>query len=392
MPAARFLLSLVVIVVLSACANSYDRTDLTPTAATYETFYPKATGEGIRQFEDDEAESLALFQNDLKNAVVQVPVGRGLNILALSGGGQHGAYGAGILNGWTKSGRRPDFDIVTGISTGSLIAPFAFLGSEYDNRLKRFYTETSTRDVAQLDVTGALFGRGFLGNTTPLRAAIERELSDELIRLIAAEHRKGRRLIIGTTNIDAERPVTWDIGAMAQIDTNEARALIRDVILASAAIPVVFEPVTIRVTDGTVIREELHVDGGLTREIFAYPPEVRLAPLLRNAGLAGRNNQLWMIHNKKLEPTFEPLPGNATAVAGRAFEMLIRSQSIGNIESAIILAKRDGLRANLTFIPKEFTTKPTEPFDNDYMSELFAVGELAGQLKGSWLYDLQDWE
>ena len=338
LPLFRFL-PVLALTTLMACASSYDRTAVTPTAETYENFYPVAAAAEVRSFQDGGEENLASYQQSMETVVRQVPKGRGLNILALSGGGQHGAYGAGVLNGWSQTGKRPDFDIVTGISTGALIAPFAFLGTEYDTNLKRFYTETSTRDVAQLDLAGALFGRGFLGKTTPLRKAIQTELSDELIRKIAEEHTKGRRLIVGTTNIDAERPVLWDIGAMATLDTPKSRTLIRDVILASAAIPVVFEPVTLEVTDGNETREELHVDGGLTREIFAYPAEVRLGPILRKAGLAGRKNRLWLIHNKTLEPTFNPLPGNATAVAGRAFEMLIRSQSIGNIQEAVFLAK-----------------------------------------------------
>lgn len=391
MTRARFALSLLLSLVLVACAGSYDRTNVTPTAETYEGFYPAAASAEVRQFEDGGAASLASLGSQLQPTLAQVPDGRGLNILALSGGGQHGAYGAGVLNGWTASGQRPDFDIVTGISTGSLIAPFAFLGSEYDARLKRFYTQTTTRDVARLDVAGAIFGRGFLGKTTPLRAAIERELTDDLITEIGAEHRKGRRLLVGTTNIDAERPVLWDIGQLAQIETPQARALIRDVILASAAIPVVFPPITIEVTDGDIRREELHVDGGLTREVFVYPSGLPMGRMLRQTGLSGRDNTIWLIHNKTLEPSFEPLNGNATAVASRAFEMLIRSQSIGNIESILSLAKRDGLGANITYIPREFAIKPEEPFDRDYMNALFAVGHAAGSASEGWLYDIQDW-
>lgn len=391
MPGFRFALSLTLSLVLVSCASSYDRTNVTPTAETYEQFYPSAASADVRQFEDGGREALVTLQEQLQPTLAQVPGGRGLNILALSGGGQHGAYGAGVLNGWTASGQRPDFDVVTGISTGALIAPFAFLGPDYDARLKRFYTQTTTRDVARLDVAGAIFGRGFLGKTTPLRAAIERELSDGLIAAIGAEHRKGRRLLVGTTNIDAERPVLWNIGQMAQIETPQARALIRDVILASAAIPVVFPPITIEVTDGNIRREELHVDGGLTREVFVYPPGLPMGRMLRQAGLSGRRNTIWLIHNKTLEPSFEPLPGNATAVADRAFEMLIRSQSLGNIESILSLAKRDGLRANITYIPREFAHKPTEPFDQGYMNALYAIGQVAGSARQGWAYDIQDW-
>lgn len=392
MPSLKNCLHIALVFLLTACAASYDRTELTPTAKTYETFLPVGTNADSRYFEDDSGARLADLDSEMRKTLAQVPKGRGLNILALSGGGQHGAYGAGVLNGWSDTGTRPSFDVVTGISTGALIAPFAFLGPEYDSSLKRFYTATATRDVVRLDLTGAVFGRGFLTKATPLKQAIQQELTDDLIRKVAEEHRKGRQLLIGTTNIDAERPVIWNIGAIAQSDTPQARELIHDVILASASIPVVFQPVTIDVTNGEIVREELHVDGGLTREIFAYPYELQMRQLLRSAGLSNRNNRIWLIHNKKLEPTFDPLPGNATAVANRAFEMLIRSQSLGNIDSILALANRDGLRANITYIPKEFLTKPDEPFDPDYMTELFAIGFWAGQHKDGWVYDVQDWQ
>lgn len=303
-------------------------------------------------------------------------------------GGQHGAYGAGVLNGWTASGNRPKFDIVTGISTGALIAPFAFLGPEYDDRIERFYTQSTTRDVVRLDLGGALFGKGFLAKTTPLRAAIERELSDDVINKIAQEHAKGRRLFVGTTNIDAERPVTWDVGAIAMIGNEESRQLIRQVVLASASIPVVFEPVSIPVTDGDILREELHVDGGLTREVFAYPHGIEMRKLLKRSGLSGRQNRIWVIHNKKLEAHYTPQAENATAVAHRAFELLIRAQSIGDIERIVEQGARDGLVTNLTWIPVEFDVQPEEAFDKDYMTKLFALGRFAGQQKDAWLYDV----
>ncbi|WP_170415592.1 patatin-like phospholipase family protein [Ruegeria atlantica] len=392
MPSYKICVVFALALMLTACAGSYSRTALAPTAENYESFLPVGVTSDSRYFEDDSHDRLASLNRDMRKTLAQVPNGRGLNVLALSGGGQHGAFGAGVLNGWSETGTRPTFDVVTGISTGAIIAPFAFLGSDYDGPLKRFYTETATRDVVRLDVSGAVFGRGFLTKATPLKAAIRQELTDDLIRKIAEQHRQGRQLLIGTTNIDAERPVLWNIGAMAQTDTPQARDLIRNVILASASIPVVFQPVTIKVTNGEVRREELHVDGGLTREIFAYPYELQMRQLLRAAGLSNRKNRIWLIHNKKLEPTFDPLPGNATAVANRAFEMLIRSQSLGNIESILVLSNRDGFQANITYIPKEFQKKPKEPFDPEYMNELFSVGYLAGQHRHGWIYDVQDWQ
>lgn len=388
MQSLRSLCLVASILAVAACEASYPRDEIAPPADRYEQFYPAGADQDVREYEDEFSQSNPARIASYRAALTQVPRTRGVNILALSGGGQHGAYGAGVLNGWTASGNRPKFDIVTGISTGALIAPFAFLGPEYDDRIERFYTQSTTRDVVRLDLGGALFGKGFLAKTTPLRAAIERELSDDVINKIAQEHAKGRRLFVGTTNIDAERPVTWDIGAIAMIGTEESRQLIRQVVLASASIPVVFEPVSISVTDGDILREELHVDGGLTREVFAYPHGIEMRKLLSRAGLSGRQNRIWVIHNKKLEAHYAPQAENATAVAQRAFELLIRAQSIGDIERIVEQGARDGLVTNLTWIPVEFDVQPEEAFDKDYMTKLFALGRFAGQQKDAWLYDV----
>ncbi|MEQ9694522.1 patatin-like phospholipase family protein [Shimia sp. SDUM112013] len=151
---------------------------------------------------------------------------------------------------------------MTGISTGALMAPFAFLGSDYDDRLRSTYTQSSTSDIARFNVLGAVFERGYVASTRPLAEAIRRELDASVIRAIAEQSRQGRKLLIGMTNTDAERPVLWDIGAMTQVDTPESHDMIREVVPASASIPFVFEPVRILVTGGTQIRGEFHVDGG----------------------------------------------------------------------------------------------------------------------------------
>ncbi|MEM7671035.1 MAG: patatin-like phospholipase family protein, partial [Pseudomonadota bacterium] len=135
------------------------------------------------------------------------------DVLVLSGGGPDGAFGAGLLNGWTQRGDRPEFSLVTGISTGALIAPFAFLGSEYDDDVKRFYTETTTDDIVAFEILGGIFGGAGLTDTTPIRGILERQVTPGFVAEIAREHNKGRRLWVGTSNIDAQRPVIWDVGA-----------------------------------------------------------------------------------------------------------------------------------------------------------------------------------
>jgi hypothetical protein len=167
--------------------------------------------------------------------------------LAISGGGSQGAFGAGILVGWTASGTRPEFTLVTGVSTGALTAPFAFLGPDYDDELKHFYTDTSTKDIMIKHSFLTTIEGDSAASTAPLKARIQKAFDDEFIARIAAEHSKGRRLYIGTTNLDATRPVIWDIGAIAASGAPGANALIHEIILASTSIPVAFPPVFIDV-------------------------------------------------------------------------------------------------------------------------------------------------
>lgn len=387
---ARCLGGFFLIAILAAGCTAHDRTSLTPSGNDYESFVPLGVPSDIRTFGDisefDEDSIVAEFKSVFARPGKQ----GGVNILALSGGGPDGAYGAGVLNGWTETGQRPRFDVVTGISTGAIIAPFAFLGPEYDAAIRRFYTTTDTTRIARFRVAGALLGGGALADNKPLADAIAEELTDAIIQKIGQEHQKGRRLIVGTTNIDAERPVLWDIGALASAGTPESFALVRKVILASAAIPVLFKPVRIPVTDGTTTKEELHVDGALTQQIFAYPANLPMKRTLAEVGLSDAKNTIWLIHNKRLEPRFEAQSTRLTSMAGRTLSTLIRSQSYGDIAFIIALAKRDGLRVNGLAVPKRFNERPTQAFDPVYMKKLYALGVEDGRRAKSWRPDLQE--
>ena len=180
--------------------------------------------------------------------------------LSISGGGANGAFGAGLLKGWSESGNRPEMTIVTGISTGALIAPFAFLGSE----LELLYTTMSTSELIKKRSLIAGLTSDALADTSPMRELLLKHVDEEIIEKIAQEHTRGRRLLIGTTNLDAKRPVIWNIGAIAAVGTDESAQLIRDVMLASASIPGVFPPVRLKVQVGTQEYDELHVDGGVS--------------------------------------------------------------------------------------------------------------------------------
>ena len=375
---------------LSGCAALYDRSALVPPADRYEDFEPVGFDRPVRIYDDADGEELEDLLASYRDWAAHWPGARqGIDILALSGGGQYGAFGAGVLAGWTEAGTRPRFDMVTGVSTGALVAPFAFLGPDYDDRLKRFYTQTSTKDILSVNIAGLFGGAGAVASTAPLAAAIERELDADLIRAIAREARAGRSLLIGTTNIDAERPVIWDIGAMAQVDTPEAHAMIRRVLLASAAIPIAFEPVRIPVTDGTLLREELHVDGGLTRQIFVYPGNLDMRRLLRVMGAAGQRNEIWLLQNQRIKRRFEAQSVGIAKLGKRTYDLLLQSQSIGDEDFILSLAARDGFSAHTLAIPVSFDAEPEEVFDPEFMGKLFDLGFAIGKSGDQWERDAQ---
>jgi predicted patatin/cPLA2 family phospholipase len=303
--------------------------------------------------------------------------------LAVSGGGQNGAYGAGLLTGWTAAGNRPEFSMVTGISTGSLIAPFAFLGSAYDNRLTEIYTKYSTKDLVKKRSVVGMISSASAADVTPLKRLIAGYVDANLIAAIAEEHRKGRRLWIGTTNLDAGRPVLWDIGAIANSSDPRAPGLIRDVLLASASIPGAFPPVLIKVDANGKTFDELHVDGGTTTQVFVYPAGVDWKAITTKLKAKGRPD-LYVIRNASLDPTYDPVKPKIIPIAGRSIDALIRTQGIGDTYRIYAAAQRDGLRYHLAYIPKEFDLKSEEVFDLAYMRKLYELGYEQGKAGSAW--------
>jgi len=303
--------------------------------------------------------------------------GKPHNYLAISGGGANGAFGAGLLVGWTAAGDRPEFSLVTGISTGALIAPFAFLGSEYDDSLREQYTTTTTKDI--LKKRGGLnaITSDAASSSKPLQALIERVVTESVMQAIAEEHRKGRRLLIGTTNLDAGRPVIWSIGHIAVSGGPEALALIHQVLLASASIPVAFPPVLVEVEVEGQRYDELHVDGGTTSQVFLYPIGLDFAYVLNKLEVPG-TPKVYIIRNSQLAPKWKTTKNKIIPIASRSLPFLIRTQGIGDLYKIFLEAKRDGLDYNLAFIPEDFHAESKEGFDPEYMTKLFNVGyELA---------------
>ena len=301
-------------------------------------------------------------------------VRRDASILALSGGGQDGAFGAGYLNGWTDRGSRPEFEVVSGVSTGSLIAPFAFLGPAYDDDLKRFYTSVSTRDILRYNVIGGLIGGGAaVTSSQPLADLIAEVVTQEFLAEVAREHGRGRRLFLVTTNIEAQRPVIWDMGQIAQAGTPEALRLFRSLILASASIPGVFPPVRIDVVANGESYSELHVDGSTTTNLFLAPLNVRLP-----ADHEKRRARFFVLRNGKFLPDYEPLKARTFSVAARAISTMSKYITTADVRRLELLARKTGAELRFISVPTEFNAESNEPFDPEYMKALYDFGYSAG--------------
>ena len=299
--------------------------------------------------------------------------GRPHNYLAISGGGSNGAFGAGLLVGWTDRGDRPEFTMVTGISTGALMAPFAFLGPEYDPVLREMYTTITTADILKKRNYLSRFFGDSAASSEPLEELLERTVDETVMQKIAAEGQRGRILFVGTTHLDAGRPVIWDIVAIARSGHPEALSLIRQVLLASASIPGVFQPVLIEVEAEGRTYDELHVDGGVTSQVFLYPMGIEWARVLEKLEVP-EVPKVYVIRNSSLDPNWQTTQNKASRIAGRSISGLIRTLGIGDLNRIFLLARRDGLDYNLAFIPGDFDEPKEEMFDRKYMESLFDVG------------------
>ncbi len=333
----------------------------------------------IRYWGDDGAsippEVFALRREQMLKAAARDPsiLDQPTAMLTVSGGGSNGAFGAGLLVGWTAAGLRPKFDLVTGISTGSLTAPFAFLGPPYDEELRQAYTTISTENILKRRGIFAILGGQSIASNDPLRKLVEGYVTNHMVDDITAEHAKGRRLLIGTTNIDAERPVIWDIGQIASSGVAGRRQLIADILVASAAIPGVFPPVRLTVTADGKTFDELHVDGGTSNQVFLLPADVTFKKLdsrFKNK----RTRKLYIIRNGKTYPEYSQVKPVLSSVAGKALASLTKTQGIGDLYRMYAQTSRDGVGYNLISIPESFTMKEPKPFDPAYMEALYGLG------------------
>jgi predicted acylesterase/phospholipase RssA len=305
-----------------------------------------------------------------------------LNLLALSGGGMYGAFDVGVLYGWTASGHRPNFDVVTGISTGALIAIFAFLGPQYDDFLRDAYVHISSDDIFRLKVLPLAVFSDSVASSEPLRRKIEAAVTPQVLKEVAAAHAAGRRLYVGTTDLDTRQLVVWDMGAIAARGTPESLGLFRRVVLASASVPGFFPPVYIDVeVDGHKYRE-MHVDGGASASVFLRGFMLQTAPH-NFRSRAGSN--LYVITSGKLYADAEPVQPRLTSISASAISSMLYAATRSDLSRLFSLALVAGLNYNLMAVPQDFPLNPNSlSFEEKEMQRLFEEGRRLGLEGTAW--------
>jgi predicted acylesterase/phospholipase RssA len=284
--------------------------------------------------------------------------------LALSGGGADGAFGAGVVIGWTATGKRPEFAVVSGVSIGALIAPYAFLGSNYDDQLRENFENITAADVFEDRSTGES-----LLDSWPLKRLIEKRITPDLLTAIAAEHRRGRRLLVATTNSDVGRRVIWNMGAIAAQGDEKALKLFRDILLASSSIPGFFQPVEIEVEAGGKKFSELHLDGTVTAPFFVAP-ETTLGP----GGSGLPTDQVFVIVNSKLSSEFIMPERKTMSILGRTIGLALVTELRVELLLLSSYAQRLGIGVNAASVPDAFSQPNRGLFDHEYMRALFEFG------------------
>jgi hypothetical protein len=347
-------------------------------------FWPDTQGEallreGVQALERERAAARITGSSSGGSTVNLSPA----NFLAVSGGGDDGAFGAGLICGWSDSGKMPTSKLVTGVSTGSMIAPFAFLGGAYIGRLRTLYTTIKPEDISEdAGLFGALFGEA-LADTEPLARLISRYVDQQMLADIAREYARGRLLLIGTTSLDEQRPVIWNLGAIAGSGHPGALELTRKVLLASAAIPGAFPPVMIEVDAAGRRYQEMNVDGGAVVQTFLYPPDTGLRVDLRSAEHA-RQRHAYIVRNGRLDPDWAKVDRRFLKIVGRAISTMIHYSGYNDIIRIYATTKRDGVDYNLAYIEPDFPDMKHEEFDPAYLRALFDYGYAKGRQGSAW--------
>lgn len=335
----------------------------TPYSAGEAAIAQPAGYEGIRVWLDADVPNPKQF-------APTIPQGTPTTYLALSGGGGNGAYGAGILNGWTHSGKRPMFTAVSGVSTGALIAPFAFLGPEYDDRLRGVYTDGKAESLVQTpDVLQGAFGSSLFGSNR-LLDLVSQYVDADMVAAIAREHEKGRRLYVVTTNVDSKRGVVWNIGAIAASGRPDSIDLVRKVLAASASVPLAFSPQLIDAQADGHAFQEMHVDGNVTTAVFTLP--LQYLSERRHTRLSG--GTIYILMNTSIAPEFSVVQDQTLKIVGASLNSLLTQKTIEDLATTYGYARANHVDFNLTAIDPAVDEGGAKSFDAAYMRKLYAIG------------------
>jgi len=390
----RFLTQLLLtflILMITACAKDLVRT---PVPAALEETVEVVNMPGVRAWSDSYSQE---FQADVVQSIRDEPEGlfpRGPNGefqysgLSLSGGGDHGAFGAGILRGWSKSGRRPLFKIVTGTSTGALIAPFALLGPEYDATLEEMYTQVTGDDIFRKQPILGAYWRESLADNTPLQVMVEEYVTDEVIDAIGVAHNNGQRLLIGTTNFDAQRSVMWSMGAMANSKHPDVYSMFRKILVASAAIPVLFPPTFIEVEAEGKVYDEMHVDGGTVGQMFFFGSAIDWPAALQEISGTSEvidNSVLYIIVDGDIDPHYDAVERRLAPIASRTIKTLIKVSAWSALYRMYLHAQVGGYSFRYVSLPKDYVAYTTDSYDPEEMRRMFRLGYNMGLAGDAWL-------
>ena len=308
-------------------------------------------------------------------------------VLAISGGGSQGAYGCGVLDGWKKRGDMPQFDVVTGISTGAIISSFVFLGGENIHNIAQIYLSIETSDIYHYNFF-KIFGGSSITSTQPLKDMIAKYITPQVLDAVAQEYKKGRRLYVGTTNIDNGSLVVWDLGAIAASNHPDKLQLYRDIIYASSAIPGIFDPQYFSIKYKNKEYYQMHIDGGMSAYVFMigmYKDWQKILHLPKETKL---NLSLYILSNRqyRYKKQNTPLPNDSyitilTAVAKHSID-LIYDKSIYRLNEA---CKQNGYNFYYTGIDDDIKlTKLPHQFNKKEMQRLYDQGYKKGYNGVNW--------
>jgi len=337
-----------------------------------------------------------LFHDDIVTSVRQerrgdFPVaddgGVCYSLLALSGGGAHGAFGAGVIYGWTQTGKRPVFKVVTGISTGALIASFAFLGPGYSEKLREVFTTITAKDIFRVCSFGSWLWKESFADTGPLKRLIAKYADENALKAIARAHNRGRRLYFGTANLDAQQLVVWNMGAIAASHHPGAVGLFRKVLLASASIPSAFPPVYFDVEADGKLYDEMHVDGGTITELFFSDYMLDLPAARKKVfgwDTPTAHVTAYLIRNGKLAPSPEPVARSLPRITRRAWLTLSKAHGWDHLHCIYEMAHQNRIDFNYMSIPEDCDLPGKQAFDREEMNRLFNLGIDLARSGGSW--------